>query len=108
MNRRRKNRAFTLIELLLVMLILAVLAGVAVPMYMGQAAKSKINATKATISNVKTALQAFEVQFDRVPTTEEGLTALIEAPPSLPTWDHQFMEKLPVDGWQRTFAYTSD
>ena len=53
MKRRRKNRAFTLIELLLVMVILAVLAGVAVPMYMGQAAKAKVNATKATMTNLR-------------------------------------------------------
>ena len=107
-NRRRVHRAFTLIELLLVMVILAVLAGVAVPLYLGEAAKAKVKATKTTISNIKTALQAFEVQFDRMPTTEEGLMALVEAPASLPSWDHQFMEKLPVDGWQRTFDYISD
>jgi len=107
-SRRRARRAFTLIELLLVMVILAVLAGVAVPLYLGEAAKAKVKATKTTISNIKTALQAFEVQFDRMPTTEEGLEALVEAPASLPSWDHQFMEKLPVDGWNRTFSYVND
>ena len=109
MNRRRAHRAFTLIELLLVMVILAVLAGVAVPLYLGEAAKAKVGATKTTISNIKTALQAFEVQFGRLPSNDEGLAALVEAPPALEgQWDHKFMEKMPADGWGRTFAYQSD
>jgi general secretion pathway protein G len=98
MIRRKQRRGFTLIELLLVMVILAVLAGVAVPTYMGYAKSSKIKATLATISNTKTALQNFEVEFDRFPTNEEGLAALVENPGNLTNW-HQFMEKLPMDAF---------
>ena len=106
MIRRNQHRAFTMIELLLVMVILAVLAGIAVPIYINRAAEAKVNATKVSLSNIKTALQAFEVDCDRFPTTEEGLEALVTRPANLTSvnW-HQNMEKIPLDGWGRTFEY---
>jgi general secretion pathway protein G len=104
MNRRIQRRGFTLIELLLVMVILAVLAGVAVPTYMGYAKSSKINAAKATISMVKQSLQNFEVEYDRFPSNEEGLSALVSQPAGLPNW-HPFMEKNPVDPWGNPIQY---
>jgi len=102
---RRSTRAFTLIELLLVMVILAVLAGIAVPTYIGYAREAKIKATKAGLSNISTALHEFEVKFDRFPTNDEGLAALVTAPAALPAWDHAFLAKMPVDAWGHAFLY---
>lgn len=99
---RHARRAFTLIELLLVLVILAVLAGVAVPIYTNQAAKAKISSTKASISNLETALQAFEVEVGRFPTTEEGLEALLH-PPAPAT--NGFIKSVPNDGFGNAFVY---
>ena len=76
----RSSGGFTLIELLLVLIILVVLAGIAVPIYTGQSKKAKIQATKASINMLKTALNTFETQYDHYPTSDEGLDALIHPP----------------------------
>jgi general secretion pathway protein G len=105
MNRRTHRRGFTLIELLLVLVILAVLAGVALPVYFGQAKEAKVKATKASLSNIKSQLANFEIEFDRFPTTEEGLAALVSNPGTLPNWNHPFMDKMPKDGFGQEFQY---
>jgi len=104
MLRRTNRRAFTLIELLLVLVILAVLAGVAVPIYIGQAEKAKINATRASINMIKQALNTFEVDHDRFPSSDEGLDALVHQPGDMTEW-HPYLEKIPTDAWTRTFEY---
>ncbi len=104
----KKVRAFTLIELLLVMVILAVLAAVAVPLYMHRAADSRRKATIAEISHIKTALATFEIDNSRFPTTAEGLDALVVAPPDLDrTWGGPYLEMVPLDKWGHPYVYTS-
>ena len=106
----RQVRAFTLIELLLVLIILAVLAGIAVPIYTGQSKKAKAQATRASISNIESALQAFEIAIDRFPTTEEGLDALIHPPQASDgSQPAKFLKSdtVPTDGWGRPFLYRS-
>jgi general secretion pathway protein G len=61
--------------------------------------------TKATLSNLKSQLANFEIEFGRFPTTAEGLEALVDTPPGLPQWNHPFMDKLPLDEWGRPFIY---
>ncbi len=108
MIRRKQRRAFTLIELLLVMVILAVLAGVAVPIYLGRAAEAKVNATKVSLANIKQALMAFEVDCERFPTTSEGLDSLVNPPSPTPQGWHVYMDKVPKDGWNLPFAYVNE
>jgi general secretion pathway protein G len=106
--RRNIRRGFTLIELLLVMMILAILAAVVVPKFTGQLGKSQINAATAQVSLLKTALQMFEVDNARFPTTEEGLAALATNPGNLPNWKtggYLSDNKVPVDPWQHPYIY---
>ncbi len=93
--RAAARRAFTLIELLLVLVILAILAGIVVPKFTGQALQAKIKAAKAEISTIKTALDTYEVDNGRYPTTEEGLGLLVPAK----------LEKMPVDPWGNPYVY---
>ena len=72
-NHRRSRSAFTLIELLLVMVILGVLAAIIVPNYAGRIPKAKIEAAKQDISAMANALATFEVDNGRYPTNDEGL-----------------------------------
>ena len=80
MSRVSYRSGFTLIELLLVLVILAVLAAVVVPKFTRRSEQAREAAAKTDISNMETALDAFEIDTGRYPTTEEGLAALIEAP----------------------------
>ncbi len=100
------HRAFTLIELLLVLVILAVLASVATPIYLHQAEKARVDATIADISNIKTALDTFALNNGRYPGTAEGLEALVRMPAGLEeTWNGPYLEKVPVDKWGHAYAY---
>ncbi|CAN5557363.1 type II secretion system major pseudopilin GspG [soil metagenome] len=103
-DRRRSRDAFTLIELLLVMVILAILAAVVVPKFTGRTEDARIKAAKAEISGVKTSLDSFEVDNGRYPTTEEGLSALINRPGDLQNW-HQGLPKMPIDPWGHEYIY---
>jgi len=103
----RRSAGFTLIELMLVLMILAVLAALVVPRITGRGKEAKITAAKQGISNIKTALKMFEMNCDRFPTTEEGLQALIQQPGGLPGWKGPYIEQqtVPLDPWQNPYQY---
>src|SRR5438552_15872188 len=97
--RRRSAAAFTLIELLLVLVILAVLAAVVVPKFTGRSEQARVAAAKTDISVLSGALNQFELDNGRFPTTEEGLTSLVQAPPGAQNW-HPYIERgVPNDPW---------
>ncbi len=103
---RPMQSAFTLIELLLVMVIIAILAAIVVPKFTGRIADSKIKAATGEISNLKTTLGLFEIDNGRFPTTAEGLGALITNPGNLPNW-HKVLDTstVPVDPWGNAYIY---
>jgi general secretion pathway protein G len=101
---RGVRSAFTLIELLLVMVIIAILAAIVVPKFTGQGDKARIHAAQQDISNIKTALGTFEVENGRFPTSEEGIAALVTNPGNLPNWS-QGLEKVPQDPWGKPYVY---
>ena len=70
---RGRHRGFTLIELLLVMVILAILAVVVVPKFSGRSQQAKITAAQTDVANLELAIDLFEVDCSRYPTTEEGI-----------------------------------
>ncbi len=103
----RGSAGFTLIELLLVLVILAVLAVVVVPKFTGRSQQAKEAAAGTDISNVSMALDAFEIDCGRYPTTEEGLGALIQQPGDLTDWKGPYLKKnhVPVDPWKTPYVY---
>src|SRR3954454_8602574 len=90
---RRARSAFTLIELLLVMVILVVLAAVVVPKFTGRSEQARLTAAKTDISAIDGALAAFEVDNGRYPSSEEGLGALITAPNGLAQWKGPYLKR---------------
>jgi general secretion pathway protein G len=104
-TKRSSRRGFTLIELLLVLVILAVLAAVVIPKLTGRVDDSRRRATIAEISNLKTALESFEIDNGRYPTTSEGLQALVEAPAGMATWTRKYVDEVPTDKWGRAYLY---
>jgi general secretion pathway protein G len=107
MQHATRNLGFTLIELMLVLVILATLAGIVAPKFIGYGKKAKIQAAKTQIeSNFVTALDAFEVAVGRYPTTAEGLRALVVKPTNDPgDWDKPLMPKIPFDPWGNEYQY---
>ena len=105
-QRRAKQSAFTLIELLLVMVILAILAAVIVPKFVGRSEQAKHSAATNDVTVLKGQLDAFEIDNGHYPTTEEGLQALVEKPNGdYPNWKKPYVEKLPTDPWGHPYVY---
>ena len=105
-RRPRLRSAFTLIELLLVLVILAILAAVVVPKFTNKSEMARKAAAKTDIANLETALDSFEVEAGRFPTTEEGLGALIQAPANVKAWGGPYIKRgIPNDPWGHPYAY---
>ncbi len=107
MKKVRRNNGFSLIELLLVLVILAALASVIVPKFAGRGKQAKVTATQLEIKNLSNALNTFEIENDRFPTTSEGLKALIEKPANATGWEKPYLEKqeIPKDPWGNEYTY---
>src|SRR5918999_5021756 len=90
MNATRRNVSrrggFSLIELLLVLVILAILAAVVVPKFTGRSEQAKEAAAKTDIAQMETALGAFEIDAGRYPSQDEGLGALMVQPQNVTKW----------------------
>jgi general secretion pathway protein G len=107
-NRRRRTAGggFTLIELLLVMVILSVLAAVVVPKFTRRSEQARITAARTDIANLEVALDAFEIDTGRYPSTQEGLAALVEEPSSIRDWRGPYIKRgVPSDPWGNPYAY---
>jgi general secretion pathway protein G len=104
-GRVRVSRAFTLIELLLVLVILGVLAAIVVPKFTGRAQDAKITKAKTDIANIRSAIERFEVDNSRFPTQEEGLAALVDCPPNLQDTWKGYLDNPPIDPWGKEYLY---
>jgi len=98
---------FTLIELMLVMVILATMAAIVLPKFTGRAKQAKITAAKTQIAQFEVALDAFEIDIGRYPTTTEGLRALVEKPATdSEGWLQPYIKRdVPKDPWDSEYVY---
>jgi len=105
--RATKVSGFTLIELLLVLVILATLAAVVTPKFTKRSAQARITAAKTQISQFEVALDAFEIDVGRYPTTPEGLRALVEKPTTdADGWLQPYIKRdVPKDPWGNDYVY---
>ncbi|HZQ93137.1 MAG TPA: type II secretion system major pseudopilin GspG [Terriglobales bacterium] len=103
---QKRQRGFTLIELVVVLTILAMLAALVVPRLFKNVDKSKVNAAKAQISALETALDAYRLDVGSYPTTEQGLQALRTKPSGVDKWDGPYIPKeVPMDPWGNPYHY---
>lgn len=105
LGRDAQATAFTLIELLLVLVILGVLAAIVVPKLAGRSEDAKLKAAKAEISILSGALDTFEIDNGRYPSTDEGLRALVEQPANVENWRAYLKGGIPVDQWKHPYVY---
>ena len=102
----RRARAFTLVEMLLVLVILAVLAAIVIPKFAGRSQQAKVTAASSQISGFELALNAFEVDNGFYPQGSAGLNALVEQPNNLQSWKGPYLAKgIPLDPWGNGYVY---
>jgi general secretion pathway protein G len=102
-----RHNAFTLVEMLLVLVILAVLAAIVIPKFSGRSQQAKETAAKADISGMEIALDAFEVDTGFYPQGSNGLNALVDQPSNAQNWKGPYLKKgIPADPWGNTYVYT--
>ena len=113
MQQLKNSRGFTLIEIMVVIVILAMLAALVGPKLMGRTDDAKIQTTRTQISNMETALKLYKLDNGTYPTTEQGLNALVSKPTVgvIPKnyKEGGYLEKkqLPKDGWGNDYLYIS-
>ncbi len=102
----KEKRAFTLIELLIVVTILGVLVAMVVPRLAGRTEQARVARAEADVkSNIILALDLFELDNGRYPTTQEGLNALRAQPPDAKNWRGPYLKQSPTDPWGRSYRY---
>jgi general secretion pathway protein G len=110
MSAKRRNVSrrggFSLIELLLVLVILAILAAVVVPKFTGRSEQAKEAAAKTDIAQMETALDAFEIDAGRYPAQDEGLGALMVQPQNVTKWRGPYLKReVNKDPWDQPYVY---
>ena len=109
----KNNRGFTLIEIMVVIVILALLAALVGPRIMGRSDDAKIADAKVQIRNIESALKLFKLDNGNYPGTEQGLQALVEKPTTgqIPKnyKAEAYLEskKVPKDPWGNDYIYLS-
>ncbi|MCE2695155.1 MAG: type II secretion system major pseudopilin GspG [Verrucomicrobiota bacterium] len=104
---RHSTSGFTLVEMILVLAIVALLVGAAVVNFGGVLEGGKKTTSKGHISGIISALRAYEVDNMFLPTTQQGLSALVEKPSGRPapqSWSAK-LKKLPIDPWGNPYHY---
>jgi general secretion pathway protein G len=104
--KRKSPSGFTLIELIVVIMILGLLAGLVVPRLFKHVSQAKLSTAKAQISAFQTALGAYKLDTGNFPTSEQGLQALRTAPTGLKNWNGPYLPKeIPLDPWGNAYSY---
>jgi len=103
-QRSRKRAAFTLVEMLLVLVILAVLAAIVIPKMSGRSQQAKVTAAGTQIKSLETALDMFEADTGYYP---KGLDALLNEPSGTQNWKGPYLkQEVPLDPWGNAYHYT--
>lgn len=103
----RSTSAFTLVEMLLVLVILATLAAIVYPKLAGRSEQARVTAAQTQISSFSTALDAFEVDNGYYPRGKAGLLDLVQPPRDATSWKGPYLKEIPKDPWGNDYTYES-
>mgnify|MGYP001765390858 FL=1 len=106
-----RQRGFTLIEVMVVVVILSILAAIVVPKIMDRPDEARITKAKQDIRALEAALNLYKLDNFIYPTTDQGLEALVQLPtiaPEPPKWKQGgYLDRMPLDPWGRAYMYMS-
>ena len=106
---RRRIDGFTLIEIMIVMVIIAMLAALVGPRLINALGGAKVKATRIQVETLSNAIETFHLDTGRYPSQPEGLQVMLENPQpnGIPNWHGPYLKKLkiPTDEWGRAFLY---
>ena len=108
-NYHRKQRGFTLVEVMVVVVILAILAAIVVPRILRRPEQARVVAAKQDIMSIQNALSLYKLDNGFYPTTSQGLKALVTKPGSSPVPENWapggYLKELPIDPWGNQYQY---
>ena len=101
-----RARAFTLIEIMVVVAVIGILAAAIIPQFMTTKHDARVSAAKGHIAELEAALERFNVHMDRYPTADEGLKVLVDAPSAEDKkWRGPYIKQLRPDPWGNQYQY---
>lgn len=106
-NKKRMAGGFTFLEIMVVVLILGILAGLIIPRFVGRAEDARKTKAVVQMREIMKALELYKLDNGVYPSTEQGLEALVEKPtgdPEPKKWK-QYMDKVPMDPWKNKYTY---
>lgn len=107
---RIRSRGFTLIEIMVVVVILAVLGALVVPKILENVDKARVTRAKSDIQAIETALDLYRLDNFKYPTTEQGLQALVKQPADPTITNYRsggYLKAIPIDPWNNPYLYAS-
>lgn len=103
------SKGFSLIEIMVVLVILAILATIVVPKFFGEVDKARVTKAKTDVQALATALNLYKLHNFTYPSTDQGLQSLLTKPsgtPDAPNWQSGgYIQELPKDPWGRDYQY---
>lgn len=104
------QQGFTLLEMLVVLVIIGLLAGLVGPRLFGKVDSSKVSAAQTQIKMIKGALETMRLDINRFPTVDEGLKILYQQPTQEQVknlWRGPYLdEQVPLDPWEKPYQYS--
>lgn len=105
-RRRKGQRGFTLLEILVVLAILGLLIGLVAPAALRQLGGARVSVAKQSIERIGAILDMYKLDTGSYPSTDNGLRALVEKPSGVDAWNGPYVKgSVPVDPWNHPYVY---
>ena len=104
---RHGEQGFTLVEMLVVIAIIGLIMGLIGPRVLNYLSESKVKAAKIQMQSFASALDLFNLDAGRYPSTSEGLDALVQRAPGIAAWNGPYLKggNVPMDPWGDPYIY---